>query len=153
MNDERELIYLYAFRLSHQFNVWHFRPVGSKTSSSKQIRLLTLGSDSLRSFAPKRNLDYRRWWLYPIRLIGWEPNNPFDSSRERTLSLALGSKFHFIQFCPQEESNLYRKIRNLAFYPLNYGGLCSLFLNLKLPQAIRFSTSRPVGSGAFFGVH
>ena len=23
--------------------------------------------------------------------------------------------------CPQEESNFYRKIRNLTFYPLNYG--------------------------------
>ena len=25
-------------------------------------------------------------------------------------------------WCPRQESNLDRKIRNLAFYPLNYGG-------------------------------
>lgn len=32
------------------------------------------------------------------------------------------SKFHFVHFCPREESNLYQRLRRALFYPLNYEG-------------------------------
>ncbi len=41
-------------------------------------------------------------------------------------------------WCPQEESNLYREIRNLAFYPLNYGDVFKITLRRRWesnPQA------------------
>ena len=45
--------------------------------------------------------------------------------------------------CPQEESNLYRELRKLAFYPLKYGDDKYAYLSV-LPIKIPLAQYNPV---------
>ena len=43
--------------------------------------------------------------------------------RRDKLHEANQNRLQFPTWCPREESNLYHKLRKLAFYPLNYGDI------------------------------
>ena len=60
------------------------------------------------------------------RQLIFSPKIPYNLVAERSEANQNSLTFHF--WCPQEDSNPYYEIRNLASYPLNDEGVNSIFI-------------------------